>query len=102
MYAKKEKIYPASVLRNSSNREKQITLFMIPNREGQWHYLAVKELSALLRGITSKNNGDSYCLNCLPCFRTKNKLESHKRVYQNKDFCKIIMPSEDNKILKFS
>ena len=25
--------------------------------EGKWHYLAVKTLSALLRGITSKNHG---------------------------------------------
>ena len=30
----------------------------------KWHYLAVKSLSALLRGITGNNNGDFYCLNC--------------------------------------
>ena len=42
----------------------------------QWHYLAVvKKLSAFLRGITSNNNGDIYCLNCFHSFRTKNKLE---------------------------
>ena len=29
---------------------------MIPNGE-KWHYIAVKKISALLRGITSKNNG---------------------------------------------
>ena len=62
---------------------------MIPNGE-KWHYLAVKELSALLRGITSKHYGDFYCLNCLHSFRTKNKLESHKRVCENKDFCNVI------------
>ena len=27
----------------------------------------------LLRGITSINNGDFYCLNCLHSFRTKNE-----------------------------
>ena len=31
----------------------------------KWHYLAVKKLSTLLRGITSKSDGDFYCLNCL-------------------------------------
>ena len=31
-----------------------------------WHYLSVKKLSTLLRGITSKNN--FYCLNCLNFF----------------------------------
>ena len=35
------------------------------------HYLAVKKLSALLREVTSKNNGDFYCLNSLHSFRTK-------------------------------
>ena len=40
---------------------------MIPNREG-WYYLAVKKLSALLKGMTTKANGDFYSLNCLHLF----------------------------------
>ena len=93
MYAKKEKIYPAYVSKNNSNREKRVILLMIPNGEkreakckGRWHYLAVKKLSALLRGITSKNNGDFYCLNLLHFFRTKNKLELHKKYVKIKLF----------------
>ena len=31
----------------------------------------------MLRRITSKNNGDFYCLNCPHPFRTKIKLKSH-------------------------
>ena len=57
-----------------------------------------KKLSAILRGITSKYYGDFYCLNCLHSFRTKSKLESHKKLCENKDFCSILMPSEDSKI----
>ena len=41
-------------------------------------------------------------MNCLHSFRTKNKLESHKKVCENKDFCNVIMPSEDTKILEFN
>ena len=63
---------------------------MISNGK-KWHYLAVKELSALLRGITSKTNGDFYCLSCLHSFRTKSRLESRKNVCENNDFCNIIM-----------
>ena len=48
-------IYPAYVPKHNSNREKQVILLMISNGENRWHYLAVKELPALLRGITSKN-----------------------------------------------
>ena len=60
----------------------------------QWHYFAVKELSALLGGLTSENNGDFYCLDCLQSFRAKNKLELHKKSCANKDFCNVNMPSE--------
>ena len=58
---------------------------MILNEEG-WLYLAVKKVSALLRGIKSKNCGDFYCLNCLHPSSTENKRESHQKVCKNKDF----------------
>ena len=57
------------------------------------------ELSALLSGITSKNNGDFYCLNCLHFFGTKSKLESHKTLCEYKDFHNILMPFEGTNIL---
>ena len=38
-----------------------------------------KKLLALLRGITSKDDSTFYCLNRLHSFRTKSKLESHKK-----------------------
>ena len=67
LYAQKEKIYPVYVLRYNSNIEKQNILFMIPNGEG-WHYIAVNILPALLKGTTSKHQGNFYCLNCLHSF----------------------------------
>ena len=41
-------------------------------------YLAVRKLSALLHGITSKRKGNFYCLNCLYSFRAENKVKSHE------------------------
>ena len=73
---------------------------MIPNGEG-WHYIAVKKLPALLREVMSKHNGDCYCLDCFHSFRTKNKLESHKKVCEIKSFCNVVVPSEDSKTLEF-
>ena len=40
-------------------------------------------------------------------FATENKRESHKKVCENKEFCnvedtKIMLPSEDTKILEFN
>ena len=61
-----------------------------------------QKLSALLRVITSKHQGDFYCLNCFHSCTTENKLQSHKTVYENKDFCITIMPSEDAKTLEFN
>ena len=43
------------------------------------HYLVVKSLSRLLRGITSNHKEDFYCLNCFHSYRTENKPEAHKK-----------------------
>ena len=102
LYTKKEKIYPAYISKINSNREKQVILLMIPNGQRRWHYLVVKKLSVLLREITSKHHVDFYCLICFHSFATENKCESHKKLCENKDFRKIVMPSEDNKILEFN
>ena len=56
----------------------------------------------LLRGITSKHDGDFYCLNCLYSFATENKREFHKKVYQNKVFRNVVMLSEDTEILEYN
>ena len=34
---------------------------MITDNKNNWHYLAVKNVSGLLRGVTSNYNGDFYC-----------------------------------------
>ena len=78
-------------------------LVIIPNKKKEGlHYLAVNQLSTLLRRITSKHHGDFYCLNCLHSFRTENKLKSHEKVCKNKDFCGIVMPSEKDNILELN
>ena len=75
---------------------------MITDDGKKWHYLAVKKLSALLRGITSNNHGDFYCLNCLHSYRTKEKLKKHEKVCNNHDYCYVKMPNESEKILKYN
>ena len=52
--------------------------------------------------MTSKHHGDFYCLDCFHSFATENTHQPHKRVCENKDFCNIIKPSENTKILKFN
>ena len=94
---KKKKCFNVNISKHISNREKQLTYLMISNEE-KWHYSAVKKLSALLRGITSKHHRDFYCLNCFHSLATENKLQSHKRACENKDFSSIVMPSKDAKI----
>ena len=55
-------------------------LLMILNEKKTVTLSGSKKVLALLRGITSKHFSNFYCLNCLHYFRTKNKLEFHKRV----------------------
>ena len=63
----------------------------------------MKNLSVLLRGITSNHNGDFYCLNCFVDFycyclySTKNKLKKHEKVCYDHDYWYAEMPNEDNR-----
>ena len=74
---------------------------MITDGTSNWHYLAVKSISGLLRGITSNHNGDFYCLNCLHSYTTEKKLRKHEKICKDHGFRDIKMPDEDNKILKY-
>ena len=64
------------------------------------HYLTVKRLPALPRGVTSNRNGDFYCLNCFHSYSTKEKLKKHERVRNDHDYCYAEMPNEESKVLK--
>ena len=100
MYAKKEKKY-ILILFQKITREKQLIISMIPS-EGACHYLTIKKVSTLLRGITSKHHRGLYYLNCLHSFAAESKRESHKKLCDEKGFCNIIVPSEDTKMLKLN
>ena len=80
---------------------KQIILLMITDGE-KWHYLVVKNLSRLLRGITSNHHDGFYCLNYFHSYRTKNKLEAHKKICENHDYCHVEMPIKGNNTIKYN
>ena len=65
-----KQIRPAYVSKHNSDRENQVILLMITTDGKTLHYLFVKRLSALLKGVTSKHDGDFYCLNSFYSFTT--------------------------------
>ena len=52
-----ENIRLAYKSKHNFKRENQVILLMITDGK-KWHYLAMKNISALFRGITSKHFGD--------------------------------------------
>ena len=95
------KIHVAYKSKHNLTRENQIILLMITDGE-KWHYLKVKNLSGLLRGITSNHKEDVYCLNCFCAYSTKNKLEAHKKICEIHDYCHVEMPTKDNNTIKYN
>ena len=73
-----KKIQVAYKAKHNLTCNKQVILLMISNGEN-WHYLVVKNLSGLLRGITSNHKGDFYCLNCFCAYSTKINLKHIKK-----------------------
>ena len=70
-----EKIRHAYKSNYNLNRKNQVIPLMITDGEN-WHDLVVKSFSALFRGITSRHDGEFYCLNCFQSYTTENKLKS--------------------------
>ena len=95
-----EKVRHAYKSKYNLNRENQVILLVITDCE-KWHYIAVKSLSALFRGIISNHKEDFYCLNSFQSYTTENKLKKCKKVCENHDYCLVDMPEECNKILKY-
>ena len=56
-----------------------------------------KKTISIIKTTKSKHCGDFYYLNFLHSFRTKNKLESHKKKYVN-----VLIPFGDTKIFEFN
>ena len=95
-----KEIRQAYISEHNDKRNNPLNLLMITDGAGNWHYLAIKSISGLLREITSNHNGDFYCLNCLHSYRTKRKLKKHEKLFKNHDFCHLKMPDVDNNILE--
>ena len=53
-----KQIRQAYISKHDNERNNQVNLLMITDGTNNWHYLAVKSISGLLRGITSNHNGD--------------------------------------------
>ena len=95
-------------------RKNEVVLSMITDGKKR-HYIAlkserandgfnrpIKSLSKLFRGITSNHDEDFYCLNYLHSFRTDNALKKHERLCDNNDYCRVEMPTQFNKTLKYN
>ena len=95
------KIQVAYKSKNNLTCDKQVILLMITNGE-KCYYLTVKDLPGLLRGITSTHKEDFYCLNCFRSYTTRNKLEVHKKICENHNYCKVEMPTKNNDIIKYN
>ena len=80
-------IRQAYISKHNSSR-KCVDLLIVKSGE-KTHYVAIKSLSGLLRGVTSRCNGHFYCRNCLGSFRTKNTCGDHFEACKDHDFCYV-------------
>ena len=60
----------------------------------KYHYLAVTNLSGLLKGISSNQQEDFYCLNCFNSYTTEYKLKEHEEMCNKHNSCHMEMPKQ--------
>lgn len=101
LYIEWKEIKQAYISKFNSTRKKCVYLLIIEDRRKK-HYVAIKRLSALLRGLTSSHNWYFYCRNCLNSFYNENVLKLHVEVCKDHDYCHAKMPEEGKNILKYN
>ena len=57
---------------------KSVILLKITDGE-KWHHFGLKNLPALLQGITSKNNGNYFCISCLHQSKTQDNSSRYQK-----------------------
>ena len=92
-------IRPCYISKHTETRNIQANLLMITDGQKNWHYLAIKSIPALLRGVASTHNGDFCCLNCFHSYRTHNALKNHEKLCEDQDHCNVKMLNDDNKYI---
>ena len=97
----KGKIRQTYISKHNSEGSRRIADLLIIGGEVKKHYVAIKRLSALLRGVTSGNDGDFYCRNCLSSHRTKKARDLHYEACIDHDFCYVEMPVEGKNRLSY-
>ena len=94
----KKEIEPQDISKYNYKRKKQVILLMITDDDKKLHYLAVRSLPALLRGLTSNHHRDFYYLNCFYSYSTHNRFKKHERVCNNHDYYHVDISKEHEKI----
>ena len=90
-------IRPEYTSKYNNKRDIRVNLLMIADENNHWHYLAVSRTSGLLRGITSRHNGD-FC--CLIHIQQKIGLKKNEKNCYDYKFCFLKIPDADINILK--
>ena len=62
-----------------NNKHKKRVISLMINNGKNFHYLAVTNLSALFKRISSNHDGDFYCLNCFSPYTSKINLKNMKK-----------------------
>ena len=91
-HSTKKKINIIKTSKHNNTRKHKVILLIISDEDNNWHYICVKNLKALCRGVFSNNHGDYYRLNCLHAYRTKSSLKIHERLCLNNKYCHLKLP----------
>ena len=90
-------------LSNKKDYKDEINLLYIENDDStKGHYCYIRNINSFLRN-KEETNILNYCLNCLNGFKDYKKLEYHKKLCNNNQTCRIVMPIKDKSdILKYN
>ncbi|XP_076247956.1 uncharacterized protein LOC143187614 [Calliopsis andreniformis] len=86
----------------NQKRHRHVNLLYIEN-DGIGHFAWIKNLSRLVATQFSKHKEKKFiCDRCLHFYNSRERLDAHENDCQNMNKCTVLLPSEDDKWLKFN
>jgi len=98
VYALEGDVYPA--YHTKEKKDVHVNLLII-SEEDKFHYVWIKDLSRLIRGITRDHNKKYLCDRCFHYCSSQEKLMSHDEDCKELNQCKVRMPFGKFSIMRF-
>ncbi|KAJ8666793.1 hypothetical protein QAD02_008455 [Eretmocerus hayati] len=96
-------VYESENEKKKSRDSQKVVRLLLLEKDGKMHYCTIRDMSRLIYRQVGNHHGKKYlCDTCQQCFQSQEKLDRHSDDCAAINEEPVLLPSEDEKFLKFT